>query len=190
MAPGDLWFFDRIAPIYDLVVPRAGANTLAAALERAERPVERVLDVGGGTGRAARALDAPERVIIDASPGMLARAPPGIGRVRGDARRLPVRDASVDAVVIVDAYHHLPGRRAVLREVVRVLAPGGILVVQEFDPSTLRGRLLAAGERLIGMDSRFDPPGDLVAALSEAGLDATVVEPGFAYTVAGTKPGA
>jgi len=190
MAPGDRWFFDRIAPVYDLFMPPASAGTLASALERADRPVERVLDVGGGTGRAARAIDTPERIVLDASAGMLARVPAGIERVRGGARALPFPDASVDAALIVDAYHHLPGRRRVLEAVAEILRPGGVLVIGEFDPATLRGRILEAGEHLLGMESQFHTPEEVTAALSEAGFDPAVVDRGFDYTVAGTKPGA
>jgi demethylmenaquinone methyltransferase/2-methoxy-6-polyprenyl-1,4-benzoquinol methylase len=186
---GDLWFFDRIAPVYDRVMPAASTGTLEAALGRADRPVERVLDVGGGTGRASRAVEVPERIVLDASGGMLSRVPAGIGRVLGDARHPPFRAGSIDAVLIVDALHHLPERTRVLDALVDVLRPGGVLVVSEFDPSTLRGRVLEAGEHLLGMTSQFDTPAALVEALSRPGLEPVVVESGFGYTVAATKPG-
>jgi ubiquinone/menaquinone biosynthesis C-methylase UbiE len=190
MAVDDVWFFDLVAPVYDLVVPGATATTLSSALDRADGDVSRVVDVGGGTGRAVRALDRPERIVLDASGRMLRRVPDDVGAVQGDARQLPFPDGSVDAVLIVDAFHHLPEPGRVLADAARVLRPGGVLVVQEFDPATVRGRLLAAGESLLGMDSHFHSPAALLDALAAAGLDASVVESGFAYTVAGTKPGA
>jgi demethylmenaquinone methyltransferase/2-methoxy-6-polyprenyl-1,4-benzoquinol methylase len=189
MAPGDLPYFDRVAPVYDLFMPAADAETFAAALDRADRPIERVLDVGGGTGRAVRAIDAPRRVVLDASAEMLARVPEGIATVRGDAREPPFRPESVDAALIVDAFHHLPDGQRVLEAVATLLRPGGVLVVAEFDPSTLRGRALEVGEHLIGMESRFYTPTDLIRALSDAGLGTTIVASGFGYTVAATKPG-
>lgn len=189
MAPGDLPYFDRMAPVYDLFMPAADAETFAAALDRADRPIERVLDVGGGTGRAARAIDAPRRVVFDASAEMLARVPEGIETVRGDAREPPFHPESVDAALIVDAFHHLPESQQVLDAVATLLRPGGVLIVTEFDPSTLRGRVLEAGEHLIGMESRFYTSTDLVRALSETGLRATIIASGFGYTVAATKPG-
>jgi demethylmenaquinone methyltransferase/2-methoxy-6-polyprenyl-1,4-benzoquinol methylase len=188
MAPGDLPYFDRVAPVYDLFMPAADAETFAAALDRADRPIERVLDVGGGTGRAARAIDAPRRVVFDASVEMLARVPEGIGAVRGDAREPPFRAESVDAALIVDAFHHLPESQQVLDVIATLLRPGGVLVVAEFDPSTVRGRVLEVGEHLIGMESRFYTPADLVRALSETGLGTAIIESGFGYAVAATKP--
>ncbi|ERH11935.1 MAG: hypothetical protein J07HB67_00946, partial [halophilic archaeon J07HB67] len=52
--PGDVRFFDRVAGLYDLVVPSASPADLRAGLRFADRPVERVVDAAGGTGRAAR----------------------------------------------------------------------------------------------------------------------------------------
>jgi demethylmenaquinone methyltransferase/2-methoxy-6-polyprenyl-1,4-benzoquinol methylase len=189
MAPGDLPYFDRMAPVYDVLMPSADAETLAAALDRGDGPIERVLDVGGGTGRAAREIDVPRAVVLDASAGMLARVPGAIGAVRGDAREPPFRAESIDAALIVDAFHHFPDGQQVLDAVATLLRPGGVLVVAEFDPSTLRGGVLEAGEHLIGMESRFYTPTDLVVMLSETGLRTAIVESGFGYAVAATKPG-
>ncbi|OYR54532.1 class I SAM-dependent methyltransferase [Halorubrum halodurans] len=187
---GDVRFFDRIAPLYDLVMPPASGAALSAGFDRAERPIERLLDVGGGSGRAAAAVTGPEVTVVDASLGMLRRAREarGLSAVVGDAGRLPFRDRSVDAAMVVDAFHHLPDRAAALREVARVLAPGGVLVVREFDPTHPLGRLLVAGEHAIGMGSRFSTPDALAADMETVGLDPAVVDRGFGYTVAGVRP--
>ncbi len=185
-------FFDRIAPFYDIGAPAADRASLRAALARADREVDVVLDVAGGTGRAAAAVDAERRIVVDASLPMLRGTrdrEAELECVRGDAGRLPVRDGAVDAVVIADALHHLPDQRAAVAEARRVLAPGGVLVVCEFDPDTLRGRVLSFWERALRMDSTFTPSADLARFLDEAGLDATVVEGGFDYVVAGVKRG-
>ncbi|MFC5279119.1 class I SAM-dependent methyltransferase [Halorubrum rubrum] len=188
---GDVRFFDRIAPLYDLVMPPANGAALAAGFDRAERPIDRLVDVGGGSGRAAAALTGPEITVVDASAGMLrrARGTRGLSAITGDAGRLPFRDGSVDAVMVVDAFHHLPDRGAALREVARVLAPGGVLVVREFDPTHPLGRLLVAGEHAIGMGSRFSTPDALAADMAAVGLDPAVVDRGFGYTVSGVRVG-
>jgi len=69
--------------------------------------------------------------------------------------------------------------------VARVLAPGGVLVVREIDPGTLRGRGLVAAEHLVGFDSVFYRPAALAERLQWAGLDPRIVESGVSYTVAG-----
>ncbi|MFB6194672.1 MAG: class I SAM-dependent methyltransferase [Haloplanus sp.] len=194
---GDVRFFDRVARLYDRFAPATDPEPIWAGLARADRPVERVVDLAGGTGRAARAVTArsdatriPDAVVVDASLPMLRGAVErGTAAVRGDAGRLPLRAESVDAVVVLDAFHHLPDPEAALAETRRVLRPGGVLVIREFDPATLRGRALATSERLVGFDSTFRTPGTTAAAVDAAGLASTVLDRGFAYTVLGKKRG-
>jgi demethylmenaquinone methyltransferase/2-methoxy-6-polyprenyl-1,4-benzoquinol methylase len=185
----DVRYFEWLAPLFDLVHPGADADELAAGLALADRDVERVIDVGGGTGRAVRAIRADERAVVDAARSMLARAHRyGLGAIRGDATRLPVASESVDAVLVVDALHHFPDARATIREVARVLRPGGVVVLREFDPSTLRGRAVVGFEHLVGFDSAFFAPDELTTVLTDAGLAAMAPERGFEYTAVGKKP--
>jgi demethylmenaquinone methyltransferase/2-methoxy-6-polyprenyl-1,4-benzoquinol methylase len=187
--PGDLRAFDRFARLYDTVMPPARRAPVAAALALADGPVERLLDVAGGPGRASARLDA-ESVVVDAAPGMVRRARArGREAVLGDAARLPVADGSVDAVLVADALHHLPDRDAALRAARDALRPGGVLVVREFDPATVRGRLVVLAERLVGFGSAFEGPDALAARVERAGLTPTVVGRGFGYTVAGKREG-
>lgn len=184
---GDVRWFDLVAPAYDYVMPAADREALESGLECAERPVERVVDLGGGTGRAVRKVDAPTRVVVDASRGMLERT--GVEAVIGDAGRVPLGDSSVDAVLVVDALHHMGSPGDVVGEAYRVLRPGGVLVICDYDPGSLRGRLLAFGERLLGMESEFYRREAVVDALGNAGFGVGLVREGFSYVVAGMKDG-
>ena len=191
--PGDVRFFDRVAPLYDRLMPAADSGALASALSLSRRPVRTVLDVAGGTGRATRALSGLVDdesghgvVVADQSLEML-----GVARSRGhecvgaDATTLPVRSNAVDAVSVADALHHVRDQRALLTEARRVVAPGGVVVVADFDPTTLRGRALVGLERAVGFDSAFSTPDDLARFLEREGLSARVVRAGFGYVVAG-----
>lgn len=199
--PGDIRFFNRVAPLYDRLMPSASVDALSRGLALSRRPVDTVLDVAGGTGRAARALervvDTPgERsgdtssangvVVVDQALEMLRVAQRrGHDCVAADATRLPVADDAVDAVTVVDALHHVGDQRALVREARRVVAPDGVVVVADFDPATVRGRLLVGVEELVGFDSTFSTPNDLARFLESEGLSARVVDSGFAYVVAG-----
>jgi demethylmenaquinone methyltransferase/2-methoxy-6-polyprenyl-1,4-benzoquinol methylase len=210
---GDVSAFDWFAPLYDSLLPSPGVDTLHEGFAFANRPIRRVLDLAGGTGRVADALrreakrEAPdgddnapasavaEPIVVDISAPMLARAyDRGLATVRADASTLPFRDgranadADIDAIVVVDAYHHLPDQATALAEAARVLAPGGVVVVQDFDPETLVGRLIETGEALVGMGSQFVDADATAAALSRAGLHARVLERGRTYTVVGRRP--
>jgi demethylmenaquinone methyltransferase/2-methoxy-6-polyprenyl-1,4-benzoquinol methylase len=198
--PGDVRFFNRVAPLYDRLMPSASADALSEGLALSRRPVDTVLDVAGGTGRAARALSrlvdtAGDRsdaartsgvVVVDQALEMLRVARRrGHDCVAADATRLPVSDDGVDAVTVVDALHHVRDQRALVREARRVVAPGGVVVVADFDPTTLRGTALVALEDAVGFDSTFSTPDDLARFLDAEGLDARVVDSGFGYVVAG-----
>lgn len=207
---GDVGFFDRLAPLYDIVMPAADDDALHAALARAKGPVDRLVDLGGGSGRATIAVDADERTVVDVSRGMLRRArtrqSAETGRrirrgaaggdarrvgpldaIQGDAGQLPLGDDAVDAAIVVDAFHHMPDGPAVLAEARRVIRPGGVCVIREFDPGHPLGWLLARGEHAIGMDSTFHTPTSLAEMLATAGFEVSVLDGGFEYTVVGAN---
>jgi SAM-dependent methyltransferase len=134
----------------------------AAAVADAEPPAGGVVvDVGCGTGRALPALRAavgPGGVVLglDLTPQMLAAARARASASRAalllaDARRLPLADASADAVFAAGLLAHLPDPDAGLRELARVTRPGGRLAL--FHPS---GRAALAARH--GRTVRTDDP--------------------------------
>lgn len=184
----DVRAFELFAPLYDRLMPATDETALRKGLAVAQRDVERIVEVGGGSGRVARTLDA---TVLDPADGMLRRArAKGLETVRASATDLPHPDGSIDAVVVVDAFHHFPDPERCLEEMARVLAPGGVLVVKEFDRSARRGRLLAVGEALFGFDSTFYTAEELEGMIDRAGLDVRPIEYGFEMTISGVATGA
>ena len=121
-----------------------------------------VLDVACGPGNVTRGLHegvGPEGLVvgIDMSATMLARAVQdtevdNIGYVRGDAMRLPFRDASFDAVCCFGAMYLFSDPWAALDSMTRVLKPGGrIVILTTRAPRLPVSRLVSdASGRLIG----------------------------------------
>lgn len=146
--------FARIAGRYDLlngVLSLGIDRSWRRRTVRAAGPVrgEAVLDVCCGTGDLSRDFArAGARVAgVDFTPQMLAFAAPKLARaaqpwlfLQGDALRLPVRDASVAVASVAFGLRNLADPDQGLRELARVVRPGGRVLVLEF--TTPRGRLL------------------------------------------------
>jgi len=102
-------------------------------------PHATVLDAACGTGRYSDVLGRlGHRVIgVDSSPDMLAKARPKVPQAEfheGDLTALPVEDESVDAAVCALALVHLIEIEGAMRELARVLRPGGRLVISDVHP--------------------------------------------------------
>jgi ubiquinone/menaquinone biosynthesis C-methylase UbiE len=69
----------------------------------------------------------------------------GVPFVRFDGRRLPVEDASVDAVLLLYVLHHAADDAALLREARRVVRPGGVVVIGEDQVETASQRAVTVG---------------------------------------------
>jgi ubiquinone/menaquinone biosynthesis C-methylase UbiE len=151
--------FDALAPQWDGMLGPEALAPLAAALDRLESPPARVLDVGTGTGKAARLVaerfPAAEVLGVDLSPAMVDQArrllpPESSPRLRfevADASALPVRSEAFDLVVLLNMIPFF-------EELGRVTAPGGTVVVAHVSgpstpiwtsPETLRARLAPFG---------------------------------------------
>lgn len=120
--------FDDAADTYERARP--GYPTEAADWLLASTP-QAVLDLGAGTGKLTRALAGrvPTLHAVDPSPNMLAqleKAVPEAITAVGTAEAIPLPDASVDAVLMAQAWHWVDPARAV-PEIRRVLRPGGVL---------------------------------------------------------------
>jgi len=185
----------------------------------------RLLDVATGTGdlaiEAIRQHPEIEVTGLDIVPEMMAIGRRKIeksqlsGRIRfmqGDALHLPFSDGSFDVSVIAFGIRNIPDRIRALQEMMRVVAPGGQVIVLEmhFPRNRLFQRLydlylnrilpLMAGafsrnpeayRYLADSIMHFPSPGEFAVMMGEAGLKAVARAPltlGITYLYLGTKP--
>jgi ubiquinone/menaquinone biosynthesis C-methylase UbiE len=132
--------FTRQATPFSTANTITDANALRLIIEAAKpEPHHKLLDVacGGGIVVCAFAPHVKHATGIDMTPAMLDRArqhaaDTGVANVtwdRGDVMSLPYADGAFDIVVTRFSMHHFPDPLGVLREMVRVCAPGGRVVV-------------------------------------------------------------
>ena len=134
---GDSIRFDRAVDYYDRTraLPPEIETAMAEAVSAELRPRGRTLEIGAGTGRIALPLHAAGVDVtgLDLSLPMLRRLVEkgggAVAVVGGDATRLPFRDASFDAAYAVHVLHLIPQWEVAVRELVRVVRAGGVLLV-------------------------------------------------------------
>jgi demethylmenaquinone methyltransferase/2-methoxy-6-polyprenyl-1,4-benzoquinol methylase len=191
--------FDRIAPVYDRMnlLMSAGLDRRwrEAAARRVVRPGDSVLDAACGTGDLALAdlrAGAARVVGVDFSERMLelaARKSSAVEWVQGDLCRLPFPDGTFQAATIGFGLRNVAEREAALRELGRVLTPGGRLGILEitrargplapffrvwFDALVpAAGRLLPGGSAYAYLPAsvrRFPTPAQLAAQMAHTGF--------------------
>lgn len=141
--------FDEVSPRYDLIndVLTLGNDRLwrlATTKAIAPRKGMRVLDIAAGTGTSSAAIakHGAHVVAADFSEGMLAEGRARhasnelIEFVHADALQLPFEDSSFDAVTISYGLRNVTDPGQALSEMLRVLKPGGRVVIAEFSHPT------------------------------------------------------
>jgi ubiquinone/menaquinone biosynthesis C-methylase UbiE len=156
---------------------RYNARSLALLRPWVEgRALGRVLDVGCGTANLLPRLGAwgaradayagvdPSLDMLRAGGGKVAASPLPAALVSAVAGALPLADASFDTAVTASSLHFWPDPVGGLREIRRVLRPGGTLLLLDWDAAPLPMRLLGAWMRL----RRIDHGNVLTASETEA----------------------
>lgn len=172
--------FGAQASAYEAGRPGYPVEAVAWLLEfvRSGHHRPRVVDVGAGTGKLTRVVAAlgAETIAVEPDTEMLAElhtAVPGIPTFVGTAERMPLPDASVDAVVLGQAWHWVDVPAA-SREAARVLRPGGVLgliwnIRDKNVPWVTRMSEIMHGSTAEVMLAEGDPAIDAPFALAEAG---------------------
>jgi demethylmenaquinone methyltransferase/2-methoxy-6-polyprenyl-1,4-benzoquinol methylase len=178
--------FDRIAPRYDLMnglmsfgIHRLWKRTvIRRALTRLGPGDTPIVDLAGGTGDIALGLRSrlPRRriIVVDSSRGMLdvarARGGTALEYLPARAERLPFEASSVAMVTLSFGLRNMTDPAAALREIERVLVPGGHLVLLEFSKPA------AWFSPLYGLHARHVIPGIGAAVARDRGAYVYLVE--------------
>lgn len=162
-------FWDRVAPLYDAfenTVNRASYKGTALAVAQMIGPGDEVLECACGTGAISAAI-APacaRLVATDYSDGMLAQARKKLAKrsnvtvEQADITALPYADDSFDVTVAGNVIHLLPDPEQALRELARVVRPGGTIILPTYIEPLKRkqGMIPALLARLgVGFERRF-----------------------------------
>src|SRR5215813_656122 len=131
--------YERWAPIYDLVFGKVFDQGRRSTIAEADRIGGRILDVGVGTGLSLSDYSRASRICgVDISEPMLRKAQErvralGLSNVETlvvmDAKNLAFKDGSFDVVVAQYVITTVPDPEATLDEFIRVLKPGGELIL-------------------------------------------------------------
>ncbi|MFI8228330.1 class I SAM-dependent methyltransferase [Streptomyces sp. NPDC085900] len=157
-------FFGARAADWDSRFPDDGPAYASAVADLGLREGDRVLDAGCGTGRALtplRGAVGATGVVVgaDLTPAML-QAAVRAGRDRdgqlllADVAALPLRSRSLDAVFAAGLIAHLPRPADDLRELARVVRPGGVLAL--FHPIGRAALAARQGRRITPDDLRAE----------------------------------
>ena len=190
-------YFSEIAEDWDrlraLHYPETDIES-ALLTQIGETPLDRIVDLGTGTGRMLTLLAplAKEAEGLDTSHHMLTVARANLNRAevrnarvrQGDVTATPFETNSADLVIVHQVLHYLENPEDVLSEAARILRPGGRLLVVDFAPHDLEFLRENQGHRRLGIREehmsewadaaglalpqpvRFDPPASLDQGLS------------------------
>jgi len=214
----DGYFSDYSAEVYELGVELLFRGTADVMRRQIIPPISRfvqgsgsaadklkVLDVGCGTGRSLHQLAIAHPTLrlhgADLSPAYIKRARKRLEHVQEltlaveNGEALPWADGTFDVVTSTYMFHELPrnARRNVVREMARVLRPGGLVVVEDSAQVSESPELASV---LHNFPREFHEPfyadylaDDLAALLAEVGLEVTATEPHLvAKVVIATRP--
>ena len=171
------FLFDLFAPFYDRVIGERDPELLKGLLKLPTDSL--LLDLGGGTGRVSSSL-LPwinGLVICDLSfPMLLEAQEKGIAcLLQGSSTKLPFSSNSFERILVVDALHHFSDQPGSIKELIRVLKPGGYLLIEEPDIHKFSVKLVALLEKAALMRSHFHTGEEIKRFAEKFGASAEVV---------------
>lgn len=164
------WLFHWLAPVYDFFIRKPQIDRLKVLLDLPKKGY--LLDAGGGTGRVSSNLvDLTAHVVVcDINRSMLRqmKKKKGLIPLQAGVETLPFSAKTFDRILVVDALHHFISPRDAVMEMLRVLKPGGRLLIEEQDIERTPIKMVQFAERLVRLHSRFLTPKEIMALFRAA----------------------
>jgi len=168
--------FDLIASMYDKLIGQHDTSRLKELLQLPTNGI--LLDAGGGTGRVSQQFSdmVSHIVVTDLSTKMLeqAKSKGQLLTVKAHVEMLPFPANIFDRILVVDAFHHFCNQQESLRDLVRVLKPGGIGIIEEPDINRFPVKIVAILEKLALMRSHFHSPQNIQIMLNKMSIESKI----------------
>lgn len=177
--------FRLIAKIYDRIIqPKQDISWRKIICEL--NSSSWLLDVGGGTGRIADAMEECfERIVIyDISLPMIRESKNKNARIFGicgKVENLGLKMNYFDAIIMVDTLHHVENHQKAILSILDALKPGGIFILEEPDIRKFPVKLIAVMEKLLFMRSHFLKPEVVSKWIDTKNFTVNLIEEGNNY---------
>ncbi|MHA1126159.1 MAG: class I SAM-dependent methyltransferase [Candidatus Heimdallarchaeota archaeon] len=173
-------YFSRFAHRYDGFVGDFELNSILDYLDLEKDDI--LVDVGGGTGRVAKALKHHVRgcIVLDYSYNMLQKAKGkdnDLMLVQASSDAMPFRDGTVEKLFMNDSLHHIQVQEGTIKECERILTKPGKLMIREFNRKSFWNKFLIFGEKLVGFNSKFLSPEELEKLCTDVNLKPSYEKP-------------
>ncbi len=161
--------FDQTVNIYQHDIAETDGRVEAVLRHLGNLDGKRVLDAGCGKGRFSaiikRRYGQVDVTALDISSEMLRHVPPGIRTVQGGILDMPFADGEFDAAICIEALEHVVQIQEGVKELTRVLAPGGKLIIIDKNKDKLGALEMPSWEKWFGRE-------ELLGMMQANGLEA------------------
>ena len=158
--------FDILAPVYNRFSKLLFSELREEIIDEMDfDPNDRILDVGGGTGAFLEKIlqknPELEVFLLHSSKSMIEESSISESIIMGKACWNPFSSNSFDYVLCTDALHHFQHKKKSVKEMMRVVKPGGTIIIFEMDAKSPITKLIKFGEKILGEPSEFFTPEEL-----------------------------